>query len=136
MLGAHLLVLVLRICLLSVALDDVLAKVKDGINQIHIVAHNENVVGFMDLIFNFKSLLQRGDGVLEELLLIVIFLLDVGVDVPVFGLLILNEVEETLVHSDLELLMVICVLDHLVNCIFEVVDSCLVVADDVSVGFY
>ena len=57
MLGAHLLVLVLRICLLSVALDDVLAKVKDGINQIHIVAHNENVVGFMDLIFNFKSLL-------------------------------------------------------------------------------
>ena len=88
----------------------------------------------MDLIFNFKSLLQRGDGVLEELLLIVIFLLDVGVDVPVFGLLILNEVEETLVHSDLELLMVICVLDYLVNGVFEVVDSCLVVADDVPVG--
>jgi len=48
--------------------------------------------------------------------------------------LILNEVEETLVHSDLELLMVICVLDYLVNGVFEVVDSCLVVADDVPVG--
>ena len=61
-------------------------------------------------------------------------MLDVGINVSVLCLLMLDKVEETLVDSDLELLMVICVLDHLVDSILHIVDEGIVVANDVTVG--
>ena len=59
---------------------------------------------------------------------------DVGVDVSILGFLVLDEIEEALVHSDLQLLVVVSVLDYLVDCVLEVVDDGVVVADDVPVS--
>ena len=58
---------------------------------------------------------------------------DVGVDVSILGFLVLDEIEEALVHSDLQLLVVVSVLDYLIDCVLEVVDDGVVVADYVSV---
>lgn len=64
--------------------------------------------------------------------MILVLLLDVGVDVAVLLLLILDEIEERLVDGDLELLMVISVLNDLVDRVLKVVDDSIVVADDVT----
>ena len=66
--------------------------------------------------------------------MVLILLLDVRVNVSVLCLLMFDKIEETLVDSDLELLMVICVLDHLVDGILHIVDKGIVVADDVTIG--
>ena len=71
--------------------------------------------------------------IIQELFLVVILLLDVRVDVTILCLLILNKTEKTLVYSNLQLLMIICVLDHLVDGIFEVVNGRVIVPNDVSV---
>ena len=71
--------------------------------------------------------------ILKELSLVFVLLLDVRVDVSVLCLLMFDKIEETLVDSDLELLMVICVLDHLVDGILHIVDEGIVVADDVAI---
>jgi len=65
--------------------------------------------------------------------LVVVLLLDVGVDVSILCLLILDEIEKTLVYSNLQLLVIIRVLDHLVDGIFEVVDVRIIVSNNVSV---
>ena len=65
--------------------------------------------------------------------MVVVLLLDVGVDVSILCLLILDEIEKTLVYSNLQLLVIIRVLDHLVDGIFEVVDVRIIVSNNVSV---
>lgn len=66
--------------------------------------------------------------------MVLVLLLDVRVDVSILCLLMFDKIEETLVDSDLELLMVICVLNHLVDGILHIVDECVVVANDVTIG--
>ena len=87
----------------------------------------------MDLAFNFDALFKRVHGVFEEFTLMFVLLPDVWVDLPVFGLLVLDEVEKAAVYCYLELLVVVCVLNNLVNGVLEVVDVSLVVPDNVSV---
>ena len=87
----------------------------------------------MDLALDFKTLLERVHGILEELLLVLVFLLNVRVHVAVLCLLVGDEAEETLVDGDLQLLMVVRVLHNLVDCVFEIVNECVVVADDVAI---
>ena len=65
--------------------------------------------------------------------MVVVLLLDVGVDVSILCLLILDETEKTLVYSNLQLLVIIRVLNHLVDGIFEVVDVRIIVSNNVSV---
>ena len=72
--------------------------------------------------------------ILEELALSLVLLLDVGVDVTILRLLILNEIEEALIDSNLQLLMIIRILNDLVDSILEVVDVSLIVPNDVSIG--
>ena len=57
------------------------------------MTHDEDVVGSVDLAFDFDALFKRVHGVFEEFALIFVFLLDVRVDLPVFGLLVLDEVK-------------------------------------------
>ena len=52
MLRTHLLIIVLSVGLLTRALLNVVTKKANVLNQVHIVAHDENVVGFVDLTFN------------------------------------------------------------------------------------
>ena len=87
----------------------------------------------MDLAFNFEALLKRRHRVLQELPLVLVLLGDVGVDVSILGLLVLDEVEEALVHGDLQLLVIVSVLDNLVHSVLEVVDDGVIVADYVPV---
>lgn len=130
----HLLVLVLSIDAFFLFLDDVLTNIAYSKDQVHIVGHDLQVVSLVDLAFDLEALLKRRHRVLQELPLVLVLLRDVGVDVPVLGLLVLDEVEEALVHSDLQLLVVVSVLDYLVDCVLEVVDDGVVVADDVPVS--
>ena len=130
----HLLVLVLSIDAFFLFLDDVLTNIRYSTDQVHIVGHDLQVVSLVDLTFDLEALLKRRHRVLQELPLVLVLLGDVGVDVPILGLLVLDEVEEALVHSDLQLLVVVSVLDYLVDCVLEVVDDGVVVADDVPVS--
>jgi len=72
--------------------------------------------------------------VLEELALILVLLLDVGVDVTILCLLVFDEFEERLVDGDLQLLVVVRVLDHLVNSVLKVADDRIVVPNNIPVG--
>ena len=51
MLGAHLLIIVLRISLLTIAFRDIYAKLGEVGDQVHVVSHDENVVSLVDLTF-------------------------------------------------------------------------------------
>ena len=68
--------------------------------------------------------------ILKVFLLILVLLLNVRVYVSIFGLLIFNEVVETLVDRNFEHLMVVNILYHLVNGVFERTDFAFVVAND------
>ena len=103
-------------------------------NQVHVVGHDLQVVGLVNLTFNFETLLERVHGVLQELLLVLILLLDVRVHIAILCALVLNESVQTLVEFGLELSMVISVLDYLVHSVLEVIDIGLVIANLVSVG--
>ena len=91
------------------------------------------MVSSVDLPFDIKSLLQRLHGVLQELALVFILLLDVGVYVTVLRFLVFDKTEETLIDCDFKLLVVISVLHDLVDCVLKVVDVRLIVPNDVSV---
>ena len=97
----QLLVLVLLIRLLTITISNAYTQIKAFLDQIHVVAHDQNMVSFVNLSFDLKSLLQRVHGVLQELALVFVLLLDVGVYVSILRLLILDEVEETLIDRDL-----------------------------------
>ena len=71
--------------------------------------------------------------IIQEFSLVVILLLDVWIDFTILCFLILYKIEKTLVDSNLQLLMIICVLDYLVDGIFEVVNGRVIVPNDVSV---
>ena len=133
MLRTVLLVLVFFVLLVLLQLLDIAAHVADPLNEVHVVSHDLQIVSLVDLALNLKALLKGVHGVFKELSLVLVLLFNVGVDVSILGFLILHEVEQALVDGDLQLLVVIRVLDHLVNGILEVVDDGVVVADDVAV---
>ena len=87
----------------------------------------------MNLTFRLKSLFQRVHGILQELSLVLILILNVLIDFAVLLLLILDKPEQTLVHSDLKLLVIIGELHDLVHCILEVVDDRVIVAKHVPI---
>lgn len=60
-------------------------------------------------------------------------MLDVRVDITVLGLLILDEIEKTLVDSNLQLLVIIRVLHHLVDCILKVINVRFIVPNMVPI---
>ena len=132
-LGAHLLVLILCVHLLALLLGDALANGDDLLDQLDVVRHDLQVVSLVNLTLNFETLLERVHRVLEELPLVLVLLLDVRIDVSIFGLLVLDEPEQAVVHRDLQLLVIVCVLHHLVDGILEAVDVGVVVAHDVAV---
>ena len=70
-------------------------------DQIHVVGHDLQIVGLVNLTFNFETLLERVHGVLQELLLVLILLLDIRVHIAVLGALVLNESVQTLVKFGL-----------------------------------
>ena len=74
-------------------------------------------------------------GILQELLLVLVLILDVLVDLTILFLFILNEIEKTLVNGNFELLVIISILDNLIDSILEVVDDLVVVSEDVSICF-
>ena len=129
----HLLVLVLSIDTLTLFRVDVVTNCNYSKDQLLVVGHDLQVVSLVDLALDLEALLKRLHRVLQELPLVLVFLRDVGADVSALGLLVLDEVKETLVYSNLQLLVVVRVLDHLVDCVLEVVDDRFVVADYVPV---
>ena len=133
MLSAQLLVPVLGIFLVLGELLNVGANLANRLDQCHVVRHDRQVVSLVDLTLDLETLLERMHRVLEELALVLVLLLNVGVDVTILSLLVLDEVEETLVDGNLQLLMVIGVLNDLIDSVLEVVDDRIVVTDDVTV---
>ena len=65
----------------------------DPLDKVHIVRHDLQIVSFVNLTFVLETLLQREHRVIQELLLIFIFTLNVLIDLSVFLLLILDEAE-------------------------------------------
>ena len=65
--------------------------------------------------------------------MVLILILDVLVDLTILLLLIFDEIEETLVHGNFELLVVVSVLNDLIDSIFEVVDDRFIVPLDNSI---
>lgn len=88
----------------------------------------------MNLALDLEAFLKRVHGVFEEFLLVLVLLFDARIDIAVLCFLVLNEAKETLVNCDLQLLVIVCVLHDLVDSILEIVDVCVIVADDVPVG--
>jgi len=58
-LGALILVGVVCVCLTRVQCRDVLSDIADLLDEVHIVGHDLQVVSFVDLRLNLKTLLQR-----------------------------------------------------------------------------
>ena len=92
-LGASLLVFVFRFNLCSFLLLNVLAKLTDFLDEVHVICHNLQSVSLMNLTFNIKTLLKRVNRVLEELPLVFVLLLYAGVDFAIFLILVLDEIE-------------------------------------------
>lgn len=134
-LRAQLLVSVLGVNLLAFLLLNVLTNRANLRDQVHVVGHDLQVVCFVDLAFDLEAFLERLHGVIEEFALVLILLLDVGVDVAILRLLILNELVKGLVYGNLQLRVIVSVLDYLVDGIFEVADNRVVVANNVTVRF-
>ena len=135
-LRAQLLVVVLSLSPLFLDFIDASTYLVDFLDQVHVVGHDLKVVRLMNLAFRLKSLFQRVHGVLQELPLVLILVLNVLIDLAVLLLLILDKPEQALVHSDLELLVIISELHDLVHCILEVVDDRVVVAKHVPILLY
>ena len=90
---AQLLVLVLLVHPIALTITNFVSQVSARRDQIHVVAHNQNVVGFVDLPFDIESLFQGLHGVLQELALVFVLLLDVGVYVSILRFLVFDETE-------------------------------------------
>jgi len=71
---------------------------------------------------------------MKELPLVLVLLINVRVHVTVLSLLILNEAKEALIDCNFELLMIVGVLYDLVDCVFEAVDICIIITNDVPVA--
>ena len=68
-------------------------------DQVHVISHDLQVIGLVDLAFNLEALLERLDRVDQEFSLVVILLFNVRVDVSIFGLLVFDELEQRLLDS-------------------------------------
>ena len=133
-LGAHLLILVLSLHFLLVLPLDAVTHGTNLLDQLHVVSHNLQVVSLVDLTLNLEALLERVHRVLQEFLLVFVLLLDVWIDVTILGLLVFNELKKTVVHGNLQLLMIISVLHDLIDGILKAVDERVVVSDDVTIS--
>ena len=127
--------LVIVFCLSTLLFDfiDASTYLVDLLDQVHVVGHDLKIVRLMNLAFRLKALFQRVHGVLQELPLVLILILNVLVDLPVLLLLIIDEPEQTLIHSDLKLLVIIGELHNLIHCILEIVDHCVVIAEHITI---
>lgn len=83
----------------------------------------------MDLLFFFKSFFQREDRTFQILLLVDILLLDVRVDFNVFHFLVSHILVKTIVDSSFQLLVIVCVLNNPVHCIFKALYVYIVLSD-------
>ena len=83
----------------------------------------------MNLTLDLQAFPERIYRVIKELLLIYVLFLDTRHNVSILGFLVLDEMEQALVYGNLQLLMVVCILDHLVHSILEVVDGGFVLAN-------
>ena len=72
------------------------------------------------------------DRVLEELLLVIVLLLDVGVNIAILSFLVLDKKVQTLVDCDFKLLVIISVLNNLIYGILIAVDLVLISPNCVS----
>ena len=104
------------------------------LNQIHVVSHNFQIVSFVDLTLNLKTLFERVHRVLQILFLVFVLLLNVLVDILVTSLLVFDESVEQLIDGHFQLLMVIYARDHLEYCILEILDNLVIVPDYVRIG--
>ncbi len=132
--GAQVLVRIVRVDLALSYLNNVVSNITDLLYEIHIVSHDLQVISFMDLAFNLKALLQRVDRVFKELFLVLVLLLDVGIDVSILGVKAFYEIVQTLINGDLQLLVIVRILHDLVDSVFQAVDIGLVFADNVPVS--
>ena len=83
----------------------------------------------MDLLFFFKSFFQREDRTFQILLLIDVLLLNVRVDFNVFHFLVSHILVKTIVDSSLQLLVIVCVLNNPVHCVFKALYVDIVLSD-------
>jgi len=83
----------------------------------------------MNLTLDLQAFPERIYRVIKELLLIYVLFLDTRHNVSILGFLVLDEMEQALVYGNLQLLMVVSILDHLVDSILEVVDGGFVLAN-------
>lgn len=101
----------------------------DQHDQLHIVLHDVPVLLLMHLLLLVQALLKTGLRVLKVSSLVLELFLDIGIDLNVLGGLVLHVRIEVLVDDLLQLIEVVDVLDDPVNCIFELADLDVVLAD-------
>ena len=83
----------------------------------------------MCILLSSESLLKTVLSILEVSTLVLVFLLDIGVDVDVLHLLVLDVWIKILVHSILELVKVINILDNPIDGVLEATDEDVVGSD-------
>ena len=131
-LSASLLVFVHRFSLCPFQLLNVLTKLTNLLDEVHVICHDLQSVSLVNLTLNIKSFFKRVNRVFEELFLVFVLLFYVKVDFATFLILVLDEIEQTLVYGDFKLLVIIGVLDNLIYSILKVVDVVFISPNCVS----
>ena len=113
---------VLRRAQLRVELPDRITQVSNLCNQLDVVIHDVQMLFLVDVTLTLQSLLERVHRVVEVLLLILVFLLYVGVDLHILHLLVFYVFEQTVIYCALQLIVVVRVRYHEVNCVLKALD--------------
>lgn len=104
---------------LAVKLPDRVTQVVNLSDQLDVVIHDVEVLLLVNVTLSLQSLLQRVHRVIKVFLLILVFFLNVGVDLNVLHLLVLYVFEQTVVYRALQLVIVVRVRYHEVYCVLE-----------------
>ena len=115
---------------LNLEVGDIVTQLVNHIDKFDVIVHDAEVVLLMDLAFLIDTLLEGVDGVLEELFLVVVLGLDIGVNFDVSHLTILHILlVEAAVHGSLEQVEIIDVLNDPVNGRLELLNIDFILSD-------
>jgi hypothetical protein len=109
-----------------VFLPDILPKLSNLVDQLHIAMHHVEMLLLVDLSLLIKPLFDAGYRVVQVLLLVFVLGLDVFVQLHVLHRLILYILMQGLLDSALKLVIVVDVLHCVENCVFEALDVSVV----------
>jgi len=125
---------VLVVLVLSVGIGNFSPQVTDLFDELDVVLHNVLVILAMDLILFFKTLLEGVVGGLEVLALVDVFFFDVGININVLGRVVFHVPVQRRLNRLFELIVIIDILHHPVDSIFEALNVGVVVTDLASGG--